>query len=334
MQRSKELYVNAKPVTCDEKRWGVLAASAAAGARRCCPHAAAFFDGISAGMDGDAYMALLDFELYMLEVQRQLDVKAKAKEDKEIALRVLAHCKEEGNKEGIRVASKALVLAERRAAEVATSSSESSSGESSSEESSSEDDRSEASRGEEEEEEGGGLTHLLISGEQSGRDMTKAGSQVRGMPNGRCTGFAVAHEGVGGEGSEGGEGGKGGKGGKGGDSNSNSKESGRSAMVAQTVELPLSLYGFGDLDLVMKLTTTGQAAAGSGSGGKSVSGGKSAGDGEAGREEGAGKGSKGGKRTVDPNQVHKVQQEDSVPYRVCLTAEHMTPHVTHSQLHV
>jgi hypothetical protein len=292
MSRSRELYVKSKPITCDEKRWGILAESAAAGARQCCPHAAAFFDGISEGMGGDAYMALLDFELYMLEVQRQLDVKAAAKDERETAIKVLAHCQAQGNKEGIRVATKALALSERRAAEVATSSSEdeSSSGDSSSE--SSDDEDGEMASEETEDED---LTKLLVCREpvrtmstdtKAGRqEGGKAGRQVRGMQNGRCTGFAVSHEGVAvrSDGSGGG---------------------GGSALLAQTVELPLSLYGFGDLDLVMKLATTGGDAATTGGGTAAVpvkvEGQNASADGV----------TKGVTKGVDPKHAHKVMCYD------------------------
>jgi len=71
LHRAKEYYTRLPPITCSEAQWRGLAEHARAGAQQCCPTASAFFDGLEDGLGWDVYEALLDFEVYTLELQRQ-----------------------------------------------------------------------------------------------------------------------------------------------------------------------------------------------------------------------------------------------------------------------
>uniref|UniRef100_A0A7S1NEP8 Uncharacterized protein n=1 Tax=Eutreptiella gymnastica TaxID=73025 RepID=A0A7S1NEP8_9EUGL len=201
LERSNQLYCKAKPISLDEKKWRRLAACTKAGVDKCCPAAAPFFAGISDSIGSDVYMALLDFEVYMIELQREIDIKNAAKQALVQRTKDLEAAREAGDRKALARAQQALLLASM---EAATSSSESDS------------DSSDGS----DEAEGDASTSEGQSDDLEGKSSTD-----KDLPSGRCTGFGQV------------------------DSNG--------AFVAQTVELPLTVYAYGDHDMVLQLHATG-----------------------------------------------------------------------------
>lgn len=221
LRRGRAYYTDLLPVTCSATRWQHLRERAREGATLCCPSAAAFFEGVDHCLDWDVYDILLDFEVFTLELQRRW---------------------REREYRAARVAARAAAKAAKPCATTASRGSNSSSGSGSS--SGCDSDSSEALGSEID------ATALFETdadaGEVDGDVVATAGAATDGVaaavldsiddgafncddtlspwPSGRCTGFAlVADRGA--------------------------------ALSAQTVDLPGSLYGFGDFDCILRLRT-------------------------------------------------------------------------------
>jgi hypothetical protein len=179
--RSATKARNRNPITA--ARWKEMAVLAREGARRCCPHAWPFFEGLSEGLGWDVFEALLDFELYTLETNRQKG----AQKQRAATQAVLASAVATGSKVDIAEAKMALADCE-------------SSSDSSSSESDSDGDMDDDSSCDEEKNTRGIET----------RSRTP-------MLEGRCTGLAFAV--------------------------AKGSEASSAAVVGQTVDLPLDLYG-------------------------------------------------------------------------------------------
>jgi len=78
LQRAREYYTQTPPISCSNAKWQELARNARLGTQMCCPNAAAFFEGLEAGLGWDVYEALVDFEVYTLELQRRADERRRA----------------------------------------------------------------------------------------------------------------------------------------------------------------------------------------------------------------------------------------------------------------
>jgi len=79
LQRAREYYTETPPVSCTAAKWQDLGQNARLGTQMCCPSAAAFFEGLKAGLGWDVYEALVDFEVYTLELQRRANERRRAK---------------------------------------------------------------------------------------------------------------------------------------------------------------------------------------------------------------------------------------------------------------
>jgi hypothetical protein len=150
-------------------------------------------EGMSGTLKGDAYAALLDFEVFQLELQRG----RRAKNEKVAATEALT--------QALLTADKAVILAAEARLKLATRGCDSSS--SSSSESSSEEGDSD------------GDSDVALENLSNAASAVLEPREV--MANGRCTGFALVGE--------------------------------ECAVVGQTVDLPPSVYGFGDFDIAMQL---------------------------------------------------------------------------------
>lgn len=230
LRRSREYFLTLEPVSCSDEQWKKLSTHLRTAAHEYCPVSNIFFDAFSQELNSDVYAGLLDFEVYTLELQRQARQRRlkRLKRDSQCAKarQALDSAQSCGDMQGILAAEQSLKIA----ANSISSSSESS------------DDstctldpiRTERHDTESSCSEGDHVTRISSSTTNTTSSDGTSDSSVGPKPvetagpielHGRCTGFALA---VGGT---------------------------ADSVLAQSVDLPAVVYGFGDFDCILRLST-------------------------------------------------------------------------------
>lgn len=234
LERVKVYYVDSEPISFTTQTWQELAEHARKAVEDLCPTASLFFAGLRAGFGWDPYMLLLDFEVYTLELHRQAEQKLAVRRRRIVKLLQAvgaARCelkaaKLTGVAELISVAEGALreaEAAEQLARDRNCGSSESSSGSSDDDGSSSSSSESGSETGARGSKHDGDMQDDTELGDCSSETEDEPVAEPKCRLSGRCTGFATAG-------------------------------AGQPPVVAQTCELPPALYGYGDLDCVLRLS--------------------------------------------------------------------------------
>lgn len=70
LRRVEDYYIAREPVTLSQEQWFVYASRLRSACKKHCPATFEFAEGLSEALGRDAFLGLLDFELYTLEMER------------------------------------------------------------------------------------------------------------------------------------------------------------------------------------------------------------------------------------------------------------------------